>query len=57
MSQILFPGQSPSGRVYMPSSPPLQASDNGVIAFPTSLRLKLEFRLMLEQTGNCSVFN
>ena len=57
MSQILLLGQSPSSRVYIPSFLPLQASNNSVIAFPTSLGLKLEFRLMLEQTGNRSVFN
>jgi hypothetical protein len=44
-------------RVYIPSSPPPQASDNGVIAFPASLALGLEFRLMLEHTRNCGIFN
>jgi hypothetical protein len=45
------------GRVYIPSSPPQQASDNGVIAFPASLGLELEFYLMLESTHNRSIFS
>ena len=57
MSQILLPGQSLSGRVYIPSSPPPQASDHGITAFPHSLALELEFRLMLEHTSNRGVFN
>ena len=44
------------GRVYIPSSPPLQACDNSVIAFPTSLALELEFRLMLKSTRNRGIF-
>jgi hypothetical protein len=56
MSQIRLIGSSLIGRVYIPSSPPPQASDNGVIAFPTSLALELEFRLMLKSTHNCSIF-
>jgi hypothetical protein len=56
MSQIRPIGSSLIGRVYIPSSPPLQASDNGVIAFPTSLALELEFRLMLESTHNRGIF-
>jgi hypothetical protein len=39
----------------MPSSPPPQASDNGVTAFPKSL--EVEFRLMLEGTRNHGIFN
>jgi hypothetical protein len=39
----------------MPSSPPPQASDNGVTAFPKSL--EVEFRLMLKGTRNRSIFN
>jgi hypothetical protein len=57
MSQIRLPGQSPVGRVYIPSSPPSQASDNGITAFPYSLALELEFRLMLEHTSNRGIFN
>jgi hypothetical protein len=56
MSQIRPIGSSPIGRVYIPSSPPPQASDNGVIAFPTSLALELEFHLMLESTHNHGIF-
>ena len=56
MSQIRPIGSSPIGRVYIPSSPPPQASDNGVIAFPTSLALELEFHLMLESTHNRGIF-
>ena len=55
MSQIRPEGSSPVGRVYMPSSPPPQASDNGVTAFPESL--EVEFRLMLEGTRNRGIFN
>ena len=44
-------------RVYIPSSPPPQASDNGIIAFPTSIALELEFCLMLESTRNCGIFS
>jgi hypothetical protein len=57
MSQILLPGQSLIGRVYIPSSPPPQASDNGITAFPHSIALELEFCLMLKHTGNRGVFN
>jgi hypothetical protein len=55
MSQIRLEGSSPVGRVYMPSSPPPQASDNGVTAFPESL--ELEFGLVLEGTRNRGIFN
>ena len=55
MSQIRLPGSSPVGRVYIPSSPPPQAAENGIIPFP--LLLELKFRLMLEKTRNRSVFN
>ena len=55
MSQVRSENSSPVGRVYIPSSPPPQASDNGVIAFPATL--DLEFRLMLEQTRNRGIFN
>jgi hypothetical protein len=55
MSQIHPEGSSPIGRVYIPSSPPPQASDNGITAFPKSL--ELEFRLMLERTRNWSIFD
>jgi hypothetical protein len=55
MSQVCLPHSSPAGRVYIPSSPSPQASDNGVVAFPASL--DLEFRLMLEQTHNRGIFN
>jgi len=44
------------GRVYILSSPPLQASDNSVIAFPTLLALELEFRLMLKSTHHHGIF-
>jgi len=56
MSQIRPIGSSLIGRVYIPSSPPPQASDNGVIAFPTSLALEPEFRLMLKSTHNRGIF-
>jgi hypothetical protein len=56
ISQIRSTRSSPIGRVYIPSSLPLQASDNSVIAFPTLLALELEFRLILESTYNCSIF-
>jgi hypothetical protein len=39
----------------MPLSPLLQASDNGVIAFPESL--EVEFCLMLKGTRNRGIFN
>jgi hypothetical protein len=55
MSQIRPDGSSLVGRVYMPSSPPPQASDNSVTAFPTSL--EVEFRLMLKGTRNHGIFN
>jgi hypothetical protein len=53
MSQVRPPGSSPVGRVYIPSSPPLQ--EDGIIAFPSAL--ELEFRIMLEQTKNRSIFD
>jgi hypothetical protein len=53
MSQVRLPGLSPVGRVYIPLSPPPQ--ENGVIAFPSAL--ELEFRIMLEQTRNRSIFD
>jgi hypothetical protein len=53
MSQICLPGSSPVGRVYIPSSPPPRA--DGIIEFPSSL--EVEFRIMLEQTHNRSIFN
>jgi hypothetical protein len=55
MSQIRPLGASPIGRVYIPSSPPPQAQENGIIPFPSSL--EVEFRLMLERTRNRSIFN
>jgi hypothetical protein len=55
MSQIRLDGSSLVGRVYMPSSPLLQASDNGITAFPASL--EVEFRLMLEGTHNHGIFS
>jgi hypothetical protein len=55
MSQIRPEGSSLVGRVYMPLSPPPQAGDNSVTAFPESL--EVEFRLMLEGTRNCGIFN
>lgn len=55
MSQIRLEGSSLVGRVYMPSSLPLQASDNGVTVFPESL--KVEFYLILKGTYNCGIFN
>ena len=55
MSQVWPENSSPIGRAYIPSSPPPRASDNGVVAFPESL--DIEFRLMLEQTRNRSIFN
>lgn len=39
----------------MPSSPPPQAQENGIIPFPSSLQI--EFRLMLERTRNRSIFD
>jgi hypothetical protein len=39
----------------MPSSPPLQAQENNIIPFPSSL--EVEFRLMLERTRNRSIFD
>ena len=57
MSQIRPTGSYLMRRVYIPSSPPPQASDNGVIAFPASFPLGLEFRLMHEHTRNCGIFN
>ena len=55
MSQIRLPGSSLVGRVYIPSSPPPQAKDNGIEAFPASL--ELEFCLMLEGRRNRGIFN
>ena len=55
MSQVCPEHASPIGRVYIPSSPPPQASDNGVVAFPSSL--EIEFRLMLEHSRNRGIFN
>jgi hypothetical protein len=55
MSQVRLFGSSLVGRVYIPSSPPPQASDDGVEAFPTLM--DVEFRLMLEATSNCGIFN
>jgi hypothetical protein len=57
MSQIRPVGSSPIGRGYIPSSLTSQASDNGVITFPISLGLELEFRLMLKSTHNRSIFS
>jgi hypothetical protein len=55
MSQVRSNGSSLIGRVYIPSSPPPQASDNSVEAFPKLL--EVEFRLMLEGTHNRGIFN
>jgi hypothetical protein len=55
MSQVRSNGSSPIGRVYIPSSLPLQASDTGVEAFPAAL--EVEFRLMLEETHNRGIFS
>jgi hypothetical protein len=55
MSQIRLDGSSLVGRVYVPSFPPPQASDNGITAFPTSL--EVEFRLMLKGTRNRGIFS
>jgi hypothetical protein len=55
MSQIRLNGSSLVGRVYMPSSLLLQASDNGITAFPTLL--KVEFCFMLKGTHNYSIFS
>jgi hypothetical protein len=55
MSQIRLPRSSLIGRVYVPSSLPLQASDNGIIAFPPLLEVK--FCLMLKHTRNQSIFD
>jgi hypothetical protein len=47
---------SPIGRVYIPSSLLLQASDNSIIAFSTLLVLELEFCFILESTYNRGIF-
>jgi hypothetical protein len=46
MSQVRPIGSSPIGRVYIPSSPPPQAAEEGILPFSSSL--DVEFRLMLE---------
>ena len=43
------------GRVYIPSSPPPLAAEEGIPPFPSSL--DIEFRLMLENTRNRGVFD
>jgi hypothetical protein len=55
MSQIRLLRASLIGRVYIPSSPPPQALENGIILFP--LLLEVEFLLMLERTRNQSIFD
>lgn len=55
MSQIRLLGSSPIGRVYIPSSPPPQAQEDGIVPFPSLL--ELEFCIMLEGRRNCGIFN
>jgi hypothetical protein len=55
MSQVRPIGSSPIGRVYIPSSPPPQAAEEGILPFSSSL--DVEFRLMLENTRNRGVFD
>jgi hypothetical protein len=56
MSQVRLFGSSLVGRVYIPSSLPLQASkDDSIKAFLTSL--EVEFCLMLKGTHNRGIFN
>ena len=55
MSQIRLLGSSPIGRVYIPSSLLLQAQEDGIVPFPSSL--ELEFRIMLEGRRNRGIFN
>jgi hypothetical protein len=55
MSQIRPLGSSPIGRVYIPSSPPPQAQEDGIVPFPSSL--EPEFRIMLEGRHNRGIFN